>query len=173
MILETCRRYVSVSQRLTTLLASVAGIAMITVMLVLVGNVVGRAFGAPLDGAYELASLASVVLFGLSLGYAQTKDSQASVDILVERMSVRPRIVLGALVAVGSTFLFAQLFTALVVYALNQRDRAVATEALTIPTWPAVLLLAGGIGALIVALVADLAKARIAWSSDDPDVSIF
>lgn len=154
-------------------LARVAGVALLAIMLILVGNIVVRLVADPINGTFELVSMAAVVVFGLSIGYAQTQGSHASIDIVVKRWPKRVRVVVGGVVAAASAVLFVQLITSLVVYGTNQRDSGVATELLGLPTWPSVLAVAFGVAALVLALVADVAKAALAWASDDPAVNIF
>jgi TRAP-type C4-dicarboxylate transport system permease small subunit len=167
------RRFIRASDTVNGLLARLAGAALLFIVVVLVGNVVVRWVAAPISGTYELVSMAAVITFGLSVGYAQTRGAHASIDIVVKHWPRRVRIAVGAAVALACAALFAQLATSLVVYGTSQRDSGVATELLGIPTWPSVLVVAFGVVALVVALVADVAKAALAWSSEDPAVNIF
>lgn len=167
------RGLVWTSEAVNRFLARLAGVALLVIMLLLTANIVVRQVADPLNGTFELVSMAAVVVFGLSIGYAQTKGAHASIDIVVKRWPKRARVVVGGVVAAASAVLFVQLITSLVVYAMNQRDSGVATELLGIPTWPSVLAVALGVAALVLALVADVAKAALAWTSDDPAVNIF
>lgn len=167
------RRLIRFSDALNRTLARLAGLALVLIIVVLVGNVLIRLVGDPINGTFEVVSMAAVVTFGLSMGYAQTRNAHVSIDLVVKRWPRRARIVVGALVAAASAALFVQLTTSLVIYGLNQREQGAATELLGIPTWPSVFAVVVGVGALMLALVADLAKAKLAWSSDDPAVNIF
>jgi len=154
-------------------LAVLAGVALIANMLILVASVVLRTVAGPLDGAFELISMISILVFGFSLGEAQTHQAHVSIDIVVGRFRKGIRLMIGAAVAVVSALLFTQLATSLVVYGFNLRDQGAATDSFGIPFWPSALLLVIGVAGLVIALAADVAKAWLARTSDDPHLNIF
>lgn len=164
---------IRVSRAVTRGMAGVAGVALYLTMIVLMANILMRWVATPVNGTFEVVSMCAVFVFGLSLGEAQMHGSHVSIDILVKRWPKRVRVLLGAAVAVASAVLFIQLITSLVVYGLNLRDQGAATDSLGIPFWPSVFAVIIGVSGLVLALVADLARARLAWSSDDPSVNIF
>lgn len=155
------------------LLARIAAVALLIIVLIICGNIAVRTVSSPLNGTYELVSMAAVVVFGLSIGYAHTRGAHASIDLVVARWPRRARIVLGGMVSAASAALFVQVAVSVVVYSGTQREQGSATEVLGIPTWPAALLVAFGMAALALALIADAAKGVLAWSSDDAHLNIF
>jgi TRAP-type C4-dicarboxylate transport system permease small subunit len=96
-----------------------------------------------------------------------------SIDIVVRRWPKRARIIVASVVTVASVALFVQTATSLVVYGLNLREQGAATDTFGIPFWPSVFAVVIGMVGLVIALLTDLAKAKLAWSSDDPAVDIF
>lgn len=171
--LTVLRGFVRASAALNRALAGVAGAALVATMLILVTNVVLRLVADPITGTYELISLTAALAFALSLGDAQTHQSHVSIDVVVGRFRKGVRLVLGALVAAASAVLFVQLATSLVVYGLNLYAEGAATDAFEIPVWIPVMIIVLGVAGLVVALVADVAKAWLARSSDDPHLNIF
>lgn len=167
------RGLIRVSGVVNRALAAVAGAALIATMLILVANIVMRTLDAPLNGTFELISMTAVVIFGLALGEAQTHQAHVSIDLLVKRLRKRARLLVGVAVTIVSGALFVQLATSLVIYGLNLRAEGAATESLAIPVWPSALIVVLGIGGLVLALVADLAKAWLARTSDEPHLNIF
>lgn len=168
------RGLIRVSETVNRALAGVAGLALVAMMLILVANVVLRIVATPLNGTFDLISLAAAVVFGLSLGEAQSRQAHVSIDVVVRRFRKGARLALGVVVTVASAVLFVQLATSLVVYGLNLRNEGAATDTLGIPIWPSVLLVAVvGVGGLVLAFVADLAKVWLTRWSDDPHVNIF
>lgn len=167
------RGVVRASQAVNRGMAGVAGVALIAIMLVLMANVGMRLVAAPINGTFELVSMCAVLVFGLSLGEAQTSQSHVSIDIVVRRWPKRVRIIVGSIVTVAAVALFIQVITSLVVYGLNLREQGAATDTFGIPFWPSVFAVVIGVAGLVVALVGDLVKAKLAWSTDDPSVDIF
>lgn len=167
------RGLIRVGEVVNRALAAVAGVALIATMLILVANIVMRTVAAPLNGTFELISMAAVVVFGLALGEAQTHQAHVSIDLLVGRFRKGVRILIGVLVTIASGVFFVQLATSLVVYGINLRAEQATTESLAIPVWPSAIVVAVGVGGLVVALMADLPRAWLARTSDDPHVNIF
>jgi TRAP-type C4-dicarboxylate transport system permease small subunit len=80
--------------------------ALILMVMVVVGNVLGRyLFRKPLLGAVELVGLLTVIVVFCVLAYAEARGSHVVVDILVSRFSGRIRVVLaGAMSIFGAVF---------------------------------------------------------------------
>lgn len=167
------RTLIRVSEAANHALAAVAGVALIATMIVLIANVVLRIVAAPLASTFELISMTSIVVIGLALGDAQMHRAHVSIDLLVGRFPKGVRILLGVAVTVASGAIFVQLAASLLTYGLNLRAEGAATESLAIPLWPSALVLVVGVGGLVLALGADLAKAWLARTCDDPHVNIF
>lgn len=167
------RGLIRLSETVNRALVAVAGVALIGTMLVLIANIVMRIVATPVHGTFDLIEMTAVVVFGLALGEAQTHQAHVSINLLVGRFRKGVRLVIGAGVTIASAALFVQLATSLVIYGLNLRDQGAATESLAIPVWPSALVVVLGVGALVLALVADLGKVWLARTSDDPHVNIF
>lgn len=170
---RTLRGLVRVSDAVNRGMAGVASLALVAIMVILMANVLTRAVAAPINGTFELVSMCAVFVFGLALGNAQHRQAHVSIDIVVKRWPKRVRLVVGAFVTVAAVALFVQLATSLVVYGLNLKTQGAATDSLNIPFWPSVFAVVLGVAGLVLALVADLAKAKLSWSSDDPANAIF
>ena len=62
---------------------------LLAMMLLVTGDVVGRSFGHPLLGAFELTELMMVVVIALGVAYSQAQKAHVAVGILVDRFSPR------------------------------------------------------------------------------------
>ncbi len=71
---------------------SAAGIALIAVMLLIGSDIVGRVFGRPVPGAYEIVSLAGGLILGLALPATSRVREHVSTDFLLARLSEKPRL---------------------------------------------------------------------------------
>ena len=72
----------------------VAGIALIGVMLLIGSDIVGRIFGYPVPGTYEIVSLAGGLIVGLALPATSRTKGHVSTDFLLEKLSERSRLLL-------------------------------------------------------------------------------
>src|SRR5512136_2298341 len=75
--------------RTSTLMEFVAGVALIGVMLLIGANILGRIFGHPVPGAYEIVSLAGGLILGLALPATSRAKAHVSSDVLMGKLSER------------------------------------------------------------------------------------
>jgi TRAP-type C4-dicarboxylate transport system permease small subunit len=77
---------------LSTCLEIIAGIALIGVMLLIGSDIVGRFFGCPVPGAYEIVSLAGGLIVGLALPATSRTKGHVSTDLLLAKLSEKPKL---------------------------------------------------------------------------------
>ena len=70
----------------------VAGTSLIGVMLLIGVDIVGRIFGLPVPGAYELVSLAGGLIIGLALPATSRVKGHVSTDFLLAKLSEKSRL---------------------------------------------------------------------------------
>jgi len=83
-----------VSGRMSTWMEIGAGITLILVMLLMASDIVGRIFGYPVPGAYELASLAGGLIIGLAMPATSRAKGHVSTDLLLAKLSEKHQRVL-------------------------------------------------------------------------------
>jgi TRAP-type C4-dicarboxylate transport system permease small subunit len=83
-----------------------AGIVLISVMLLIGADIVGRIFGFPVPGTYEIVSLAGGLILGLSLPATSRAKEHVSADFLTGRISDKPRRIL----MIGTRFMSIAIF---------------------------------------------------------------
>jgi TRAP-type C4-dicarboxylate transport system permease small subunit len=165
--------FVKATEWISRALASIAGVALVWMMVLLVGNIVLRLIAAPVHGTYEMVTMTSIFVLGLGLAEAQVAKSHVAINIVMARQSKKVQLVVGAIVTILAIIVFVQVVDALVAYGINQRASGSTTESLGIPYWPSVFALAVGFGALMLALVADLVRIRDSARSPYPGVDIW
>lgn len=72
----------------TSIMASLAGIIVIAIVLVLMANIILRPFGIPIYGIIDVVQLLLLTLIMASLGFVQSTDSHISVDLITERLPI-------------------------------------------------------------------------------------
>ena len=75
------------SDRCSSWMEIVAGIALIGVMLLIGTDIVGRIFGCPVPGTYEIVSLAGGLIIGLALPATSRAKGHVSTDLLTGKLS--------------------------------------------------------------------------------------
>jgi TRAP-type transport system small permease protein len=72
----------------------VAGISLIGIMLLIGADIVGRIFGLPVPGTYEIVSLAGGLIIGLALPATSRAKGHVSADILTGKLSEKAKRIL-------------------------------------------------------------------------------
>jgi TRAP-type C4-dicarboxylate transport system permease small subunit len=81
----------ALSSRLSTWMEIVAGIALVGVMVLIGTDIVGRIFGCPVPGTYEIVSLAGGLIIGLALPATSMAKGHVSTDLLTGKLSEKAR----------------------------------------------------------------------------------
>jgi TRAP-type C4-dicarboxylate transport system permease small subunit len=82
------------SSRLSAWMEIVAGIVLIGVMLLIGSDIVGRIFGHPVPGTYEIVSIAGGLIIGLALPATSKAKGHVTTDFLLEKLSEKSRSLL-------------------------------------------------------------------------------
>lgn len=131
-------------EKLSRGLDRVAGWALVAIMLLVVGNVVMRLFGKPIQGTYEWVSFLSALAIGLALAQCAVEDGHLSVTFLVDRL---PRSWKGPVLFFGSaiTVVFLAFTTwAVARYATSMVRSGEVGMSTHIPFYPFIYLIAFG-----------------------------
>jgi TRAP-type C4-dicarboxylate transport system permease small subunit len=100
-------RYVT---RLNEFLYWIAGAGLIAMLVLVVADIVGiKALSHPVPGGIEVVAFLGVVVIGFAIGYVVILRGHIQVDIIIMKLSPRPR----AVVEVFTTFLGIALFSIL------------------------------------------------------------
>jgi TRAP-type C4-dicarboxylate transport system permease small subunit len=83
-----------ISGRLSAWMEIVAGIGLIGVMVLIGTDIIGRIFGYPVPGTYEIVSLTGGLIIGFALPATSLAKGHVSADILIGKLSEKPRLFL-------------------------------------------------------------------------------
>lgn len=165
--------FVLITERLNRVLASLAGLGLVAMLAVLIGNYVLRLFGHPLAGTYELVSLTAIVVGALALGEAQVYKAHVAIDIVTTRLPKKVQLVVGAIVTIASIVLMVQVVLALGIYSSSMTAARSSTDFLKMPIGTIVWILALGFIGLAIALLGDLGRIVRAWRDRQPELDIW
>jgi TRAP-type C4-dicarboxylate transport system permease small subunit len=82
------------SYRLSAWMEVVAGIALVGVMLLIGCDIVGRIWGHPVPGAYEIVSLSGGLIIGLALPATSRAKGHVTTDLLPTKLAETPKRIL-------------------------------------------------------------------------------
>jgi TRAP-type C4-dicarboxylate transport system permease small subunit len=81
----------SISGRMSQWMEIAAGIVLIAVMLLIGSDIIGRIFGYPIPGTYEMVSLAGGLVLGLALPATSRAREHVSADLLLGKLTEKAR----------------------------------------------------------------------------------
>jgi TRAP-type C4-dicarboxylate transport system permease small subunit len=123
-------------QRVSEWLEVIAGVALLIVMLLSGTDVVGRSFGKPVPGAYEIISFAGGIVLGFAIPASVLAKAHVIVDLVTAKLSPDPRYILHFISRLmGAGFLWAVGY-ALVKMAGRFKTTGDVTAVLQIPFYP-------------------------------------
>jgi TRAP-type C4-dicarboxylate transport system permease small subunit len=148
--------------RLSQGMAVLAAIVLAGMMLLTVGDVVGRYFfNRPIKGTFELIGLLLVCAGTWGLAYCQIKKAHININILVERFPRKPQLAVISFAyfigMVGFSLVSWQTFLLAVKYLTVEKGRV--TDTLRVPYFPFILILTISTGVAAVILMIDLVRA--------------
>jgi len=121
-----------------------AGIAVLSLMLLATGNVVMRIFHMPFRGTYEIVSFLGAVVIAFSLGYTQKRRDHIVVDILTERFPDAVKEIIDKVASLAMTIFFAIVSWQLYVWGMKIMEADEVSETLKIIFHPYILMTAAG-----------------------------
>ncbi len=119
--------------RLSTWMEIVAGISLIGVMLLIGSDIVGRLFGFPVPGTYELVSLAGGLIIGLALPATSRAKGHVATDILLTKLPNKPRRFLTVTTRLIGTGLFLLAACGMIFMGLRLKESGEVTAELSLP----------------------------------------
>ena len=114
----------------------IAGAILAFMMLVTLFDVTMRQFKKPLIGGVELISFAGAVVIGFALPYSTWKKTHIFVDLLIEKLSPRPRAVLNAFTRSVSILLFLFIGYNFILYGFDLIKTGEVSAGFRLPYYP-------------------------------------
>lgn len=141
------------------LLLKVSMAAILFMMFIVVGNVLGRAFFKnPVPGTFELTRISLAIIVFTSLGYGQIKKVYISITFFFSRLPLFLQKIIQVFNYILSIGLFSFVFWQMLVYAGRMSAAGEYTSVLRMPLHPWIILAAIGILFFCLALVWDLVQ---------------
>ena len=141
--------------RLSEWLEVIAGVALLIVMLLSGTDVVGRAFGKPVPGAYEIISFAGGIVLGFAIPASVVAKAHVVLDILMAVLPPIPKSILHCISRLmGAGFLLTTAY-ALVKMAGRFKTTGDLTAVLQLPFYPIAYAMGGAFAVTGIILIFD------------------
>jgi TRAP-type C4-dicarboxylate transport system permease small subunit len=140
---------------------TLAGTAIVLMMLLTCADVVLRLLRHPIPGTYELVGFLGTVIISFSLAYTSLEKGHIAVEIIVEKFSRRVQVGIEAVTSLIGATLFALIAWQSLVYAADIRQSGEVSVTLTMPIYPFIYGIAAGSALLVLVLLRDSLHAAI------------
>ena len=122
-----------ISGRLSAWMEIVAGIGLIGVMVLIGADIIGRIFGCPVPGTYEIVSLTGGLIIGFALPATSRVKGHVSADILIGKLSEKPRLFLNVTTRLIGMMVFLLAGYGMVMMGVRLRVSGEVTAVLALP----------------------------------------
>ena len=127
----------------------------VAMMFATVGDVIGRFFGVPIPGVFEMSRYCLAVIVFASLGYSQINKIHIAIELLVSRFPAFLQHILDLVIYAVMTVLFALAFWQMLVYGGRLLSSGQFTTVLRFPVYPFVYISAFAVLFFVLVLVTD------------------
>ncbi len=135
-----------------------AQFALVMVMVVIVGNILMRAWWKPLPGSYEMVEILGAVILSMGAAYCAIARGHVTVSLLVDKLSRKKQAVVDLITSLISFVFISAIGWGLLKYAKMTYVRGLETSTLAIPLYPVYFLVAAGLIMLALTAMLDLIK---------------
>jgi TRAP-type C4-dicarboxylate transport system permease small subunit len=120
----------------TNILNYIGGAALTFMMLLTVADVIGRAFGHPLVGTYEIVGLSLALVVGITIPKVSFDRGHVNVDVLLERVPKGNKDILNTFTRLICFFLFVGIGYNLFSVANEFRTSGEVSPTIQLPAYP-------------------------------------
>ena len=122
-------------RKLVLLLAALAGLGLLTMMLVTCADILLRTFRISFAGAYDIVKMAAAVTIACALPYTTAVKGHVAVEFFFHRLGSRGRIVADTLIRLLTMILFSLLTWQFVHYGIGLRKSGEVSMTLQLPVF--------------------------------------
>jgi len=155
------QQFIKFTVKTSEYLDCIARWAVVAIMVLVVGNVILRLLGCPIQGTYEWAGFLSAMAIGLALAYCAVQGGHVAVTFLLDRAGSKTQVVVDLLISIISLMFLILATWEIIVYAgsiANSGEVALTTK---VPLYPFVYIIAiGFLGFCLVYLATIIAAGK-------------
>jgi TRAP-type C4-dicarboxylate transport system permease small subunit len=147
--------------RLSRALNTLAGAAIVAMMLLTCADVVFRLLRQPIPGTYEMVGFLGTIVASFALAYTSLEKGHIAVEILVERFPRRLQTLIESAASLAGGALFSLLGWQSALYASELRHSGEVSVTLTMPIYPFIYGIALGSGLLALLLLVESLRSLV------------
>lgn len=138
---------------------TLAGIALISMFFITLGEVTMRALYRSIPGTFELISLVGGAVAGLAVPRTSQMKGHVSVDFMLNKLSTRGQAIMNGLTRLVVMIFLIFTAWALISMGLDYRAAKEVSPSMRLPMFPVFFILGGAIAVLVIQLALDVLSA--------------
>jgi TRAP-type C4-dicarboxylate transport system permease small subunit len=146
------------SERLSRWMEIAAGSALIGVMLLIGADIVGRIFGHPVPGAYEIVSFAGGLVIGLAVPCTSKAKGHVFTDLLLTRLPDRMKSAFVVMTRSIGIFVFSLTGCSMIMMGTRLRAAGEVTAVLSLPFYYVAYILGGAFLVQVLVLISEMSS---------------
>jgi len=136
----------------------IAQAAVVAMLLLLIGNILGRKVWKPIYGTFDFVSFINTILVAFAIPYCALKKGHTQVELVLERFSQRVQGIIDGITGILSLGIFSLITWQCVVFAIDMKRSGELSMTSLVPFYPYVYGIAFGCALLCLVILADLIK---------------
>jgi TRAP-type C4-dicarboxylate transport system permease small subunit len=144
------------SGRMSQWMEIAAGIVLIAVMLLIGSDIIGRIFGYPIPGTYEIVSLAGGLILGLALPATSRAREHVSTDFLLLKLAEKPKYFLWMATRFIGIGLFLLAGSGMVMMGIRLKAAGEVTAVLALPFYYVAFAIGGAFSIQALVLLSQI-----------------
>ncbi len=139
----------------------IAQVAVIAMMLLVVGNILGRLVWKPIYGTFDFVGFLGAILVALALAYCALKKGHIAVELIMMRLPERVQGIIGILTHMLSLGIFVLITWQCIVLGNDMRRSGELSMTALVPFYPYLYAIAFGCGLLCIVILIDIIKSLV------------
>jgi TRAP-type C4-dicarboxylate transport system permease small subunit len=139
---------------------TISGVTLLCVVALTIADIVGRFFGKPVVGTYELVSAAGGLVVSFALPISIMEKKHVVIDLILEHVSIHSKIALHVITRLIAVTLFGLLTWSCMRMGQDLRSTGEVSSILQLPLYPLVYGMGGAFFGVFLALIDDMFKFR-------------
>jgi TRAP-type C4-dicarboxylate transport system permease small subunit len=139
----------------------IAQVALVGMMLLAVGNILGRMIWKPIYGTFDYIGFLGVIIVAFSIAYCALKKGHIEVELVMARLPERVQGIIGSIIYTLSLGLFTLVSWQCIVLGNDMRRSGELSMTALVPFYPYIYAIAFGCALLCVVILMDITKSLV------------
>jgi TRAP-type C4-dicarboxylate transport system permease small subunit len=139
----------------------IAQVAVVAMMLLVVGNILGRKLWKPIYGTFDFVGFLGAILVAFALAYCALKKGHIEVELVMARLPERAQGIIGSITHMLSLAIFSLITWQCIVLGDDMRRSGELSMTALVPSYPYIYAVAFGCALLCVVILVDIIKSLV------------